>query len=90
MAENPSEIAQYQTDHDLLIELRTEMRGMRYDIKGLSDSTARTISDHETRIRLNEKDVENIKSSSATWRFMLSTGLTVLGIVVAIIAVKYH
>jgi hypothetical protein len=33
MAENPQELAQYQSDHDLLIELRTEMRGLREDFK---------------------------------------------------------
>jgi hypothetical protein len=90
MADTQTDIAQYQSDHDLLIELRTEMRGMRGDIKGLSASTSATISDHETRIRLNEKDIEAIKTSSSTWRFMLTTGLTILGVVVAIIALKYH
>ena len=32
-AENPRDLVEYQTDHDLLIELRTEMRGLRDDFK---------------------------------------------------------
>lgn len=33
METTTTELAQYQTDHDLLIELRTEMRGLREDFK---------------------------------------------------------
>jgi len=29
----PKELAEYKSDHDLLIELRTEMRGLREDFK---------------------------------------------------------
>jgi hypothetical protein len=58
------------TDHDLLIELRTEMQGVRSDIKELRDGTATRLSilendrvtqkefaDHETRLRFIEKYV---------------------------------
>jgi hypothetical protein len=31
--QEPRELAEYKTDHDLLIELRTEMRGLRDDFK---------------------------------------------------------
>jgi hypothetical protein len=55
-ADNPREMANYQNDHDLLVELRTEMRGVREDIKGLSEGTSEKISDHETRLRALEKD----------------------------------
>lgn len=57
-------------DHDLLIELRTEMQGMRKDIKDLKDGTATRLmsletdhvtrkehDDHETRMRFVEKYV---------------------------------
>ncbi|TQF41159.1 hypothetical protein UNPF46_08545 [Bradyrhizobium sp. UNPF46] len=33
MQVDPKEYAEYRTDHDLLIELRTEMRGLRDDFK---------------------------------------------------------
>jgi hypothetical protein len=45
------------SDHDLLIELRTEMQGVRRDIKELTDGTAGKLSDHETRLRFIEKYV---------------------------------
>ena len=57
-------------DHDLLIELRTEMRGVRDDIQKLTDGTALRLkaleddhvtridhTDHENRIRFIEKYV---------------------------------
>jgi len=46
---------QNTSDHDLLIELRTEMRGMRDDIKKMNDGTVQTLADHEIRIRKIEK-----------------------------------
>jgi len=48
-------VAQYQTDHDLLVELRTEFRAMREDIKGLKKSNDDISGDHETRIRALER-----------------------------------
>lgn len=38
-------------DRDLLIELRTEMGGVRTDIKDVKDSVEKNSGDHETRIR---------------------------------------
>lgn len=65
-----SVLQQQNTDHDLLIELRTEMRGVRDDIQKLTDGTAQRLNtlendhvsrkeyeDHETRIRFIEKYV---------------------------------
>jgi hypothetical protein len=42
-------------DHDLLIELRTEVKGMREDMRGQALSTAATVKDHENRIRALEQ-----------------------------------
>lgn len=47
-------------DHDLLIELRTEMRGMREDLKTMSDGVSLKITDHETRLRSIEKLTDNL------------------------------
>jgi hypothetical protein len=55
MVDTTPELAQYQSDHDLLIELRTEFRGMREDIKGLKDSNDTISDDHEQRIRALER-----------------------------------
>lgn len=51
-------------DHDLLVELKTTMAGVKADIKDLADGTTKTIADHEQRIRNIEKqsdDFGNIK-----------------------------
>lgn len=42
-------------DHDLLIELRTEMKGVREDIKNMTGSVSKTLADHEIRIRALEQ-----------------------------------
>jgi hypothetical protein len=64
-AENPRALAEYQSDHDVLIELRTEMRGMRSDIKDLRNGTSERITDHELRLRALERRVW-IASGAAT------------------------
>jgi hypothetical protein len=64
-SENPRELAEYQSDHDLLIELRTEMRGMRGDIKDLRNGTSDRLADHEMRLRALERRVW-IASGAAT------------------------
>ena len=50
-------------DHDLLIELRAEMRAVRADIKELKDGMALTIKDHETRIRYLEETITTTEAS---------------------------
>lgn len=45
------------SDHDLLIDLRAQVRELRDDIKRMNDGGNRVIADHETRIRLLEKYV---------------------------------
>ena len=54
MAETQQDIAQYQSDHDVLIEVRTEMRGMRGDIKEMKDDTV-------IRLVALERDVTSLK-----------------------------
>ena len=45
----------HREDRDLLIELRTEMKSVRQDIRELSDTTKMTIQDHEARLRFIER-----------------------------------
>jgi hypothetical protein len=54
MAETTSDLAQYQTDHDILIEVRTEMRLLRETVKNSFDSGTKQLDDHEARIRVLE------------------------------------
>ncbi len=46
-------------DHDLLVELRTEFRGMREDIKDLKDGTA-------SRLNALEKKTDDLEAQKAT------------------------
>lgn len=65
-------------DHDLLIELRTEMRGMREDIKSLSDGVTVRINDHETRIRSLEKTTENLMAKMVFGIALFSFIMTII------------
>lgn len=46
---------QIQSDHDLLISIKTELGFMREEIKNGQQSSAEKIGDHEVRLRLLEK-----------------------------------
>lgn len=48
----------HQNDHDILIELRTEMKGMRGDLKDMKNGTEKMLSDHEGRLRSLEKSAD--------------------------------
>ena len=39
------------TDHDLLITMHEQIKGIKADIKDLKDGTSTTLTDHENRIR---------------------------------------
>lgn len=43
--------AMRQSDHDLLITLHEQVKGIRADIQSLTDGTSIKIVDHELRIR---------------------------------------
>lgn len=78
-------IEEYQNDHDLLIELRTEMRGMRLDVKNLNETTTIRVGDHETRLRLLEKTVETAVASQAEREKLTRLGGTILIVIVGIV-----
>ena len=58
-------------DHDLLIELKTKMDGLKEDIKGLKEGTSVKIEDHEKRLGRLEK-------TNAFLRTMLTVGTSLL------------
>jgi hypothetical protein len=72
MAKNPRDIVEYQSDHDLLIELRTEMRGAREDITELKTNMSGRVNSLEgDRISKQEfeavcQDIETLKLWRAT------------------------
>lgn len=65
-------------DHDLLIELRTEMRGLRDDMKAIRDGFSEVQKDHENRIRSVEKSTENLMSK-------MVFGISIISFIMAII-----
>lgn len=62
-------------DRDLLIELRTEMKGVRDDIKALADGTSVTLADHETRLRAVEGSAASNKTELRNWGIAASLAL---------------
>lgn len=38
-------------DHDLLVTMHEQIKGLKEDIKDLKDGTGERLNDHETRIR---------------------------------------
>lgn len=64
-------------DHDLLIELKTRMEGLREDIADLRGNVSLRLEDHEKRIASLEKS----KDSQTIW---VTIGTSLVGILVAI------
>lgn len=54
MPEDPKELIEYKTDHDLLIELRVLLTEMRRDMRDMKDGIGTTLADHEKRLRALE------------------------------------
>lgn len=63
------------SDHDLLITLHEQVKGLRGDIQKLTDGTSNSISDHETRIRYLEQKA-----------FMWSGAAGVIGAILSLLA----
>jgi hypothetical protein len=83
-------------DHDLLIELRTEMRGARSDIQDLrSGLTNRVMNleanavnkiqfdDHETRLRVVERKTEYALTTIRVWG-------SVVGLLLGLLEIGLH
>lgn len=53
-----------QSDHDILIELRTIVQSLKEDIKAFADVTQKQLQDHESRIRgIEERNIKFDASS---------------------------
>lgn len=79
----PQGLHEYKTDHDILLELRVEMRLLREDIREMKDETKVTIGDHENRIRIIEASISNVLVSKQT-----SDKITRVGGMILIFAVS--
>jgi len=44
-----------QNDHDILIELKSDVKALRAEVKEINDNTKTTLTDHEARLRFMER-----------------------------------
>ncbi|HLH93535.1 MAG TPA: hypothetical protein VKW08_00310 [Xanthobacteraceae bacterium] len=81
MADDPKEIIEYKTDHDLLIELRVLITEMRRDMREMKDGTSTTLGDHEKRIRSLEetRTAEQGRTGVFSWLGTFIYGILALG-----------
>jgi hypothetical protein len=70
-----------ESDHDILIELKTRLEDLKGDIKELKDGTASKIDNHEKRLNL-------LETSKTRQNVMMSIGIGVLSILISILV--YH
>ena len=68
-------------DHDLLIELKTRMEGLKSDIKDLKDGTSTQLAQHESRLTM-------LESSRTKQNVTMSIGIGLLSILVGLLI--YH
>lgn len=73
--------AQSSNDHDLLIELKTRMVGLKEAIENIQNGTSTQISDHEARLNL----LETAKTKQNT---LMGIGIGILTLLVSLIT--YH
>lgn len=71
MTETLKDIAEYQSDHDLLVVLNERVAKLTLAVEKKAD-------DHEGRLRELEADVEGIKSTSQVWRYVLGIVLPMI------------
>lgn len=88
-----------QLDHDLLVELRTEMKGVRADLREIKDNTTsrlslleqdhitvKEFSDHENRLRtIEDKRLAKIENKLAYW----AGALVVINLLAGYLITKY-
>ena len=86
MAETQRDLAEYQSDHDIIVRLDTKMDIMTATVEKLTDAMTRKGDDHEVRLRRSEGDIIDIRSSSRTWRFILSFAIAIATIISTIVS----
>ncbi len=65
-------------DHDLLVTMHEQIKGIKADIRDLKDGTGDKLSDHETRIRGLESIFESFKGRYA---ILAVVGMAIVSIV---------
>jgi hypothetical protein len=81
----PRDLAEYQTDHDLIVGLVRDIKHLSGDVGELKNAVNKKNDDHEARIRDLERRANEAESSNRTWRFVTSTAFSVIGVVLTIL-----
>lgn len=79
-------------DHDVLIELNTNVKNLSITLQSYIAATSTQITDHETRLRDLEKDNSEHAGSIKSQKFsmqVISVVFTVVATVIAIIAIVW-
>jgi hypothetical protein len=84
MAE-PRDLAEYQTDHDLIVGMVRDLSHFGEDIRELKDGVTKKNDDHELRIRANERAITDMVSSAKTWRLIMGGAISLCGLGIGII-----
>lgn len=59
-------------DHDLLVTMHEQIKGIKSDIKEIKDGTSTQLKDHEDRIRILETDNSSFKGKYAIVAFIVT------------------
>ena len=60
-----------ENDHDLIIEVRAELKGLRQDVKDIKENIKGQIDDHEARLRSIERWVWTAIGALAVIQFII-------------------
>ena len=78
--------APFSTDHDLLIGLSTEMKGLRGDVKEIKDGTKTQLADIFGRLEVLEQDTATLRG----WRTaIVAVGSSVFAVVCGLVTYIY-
>ena len=80
-------------DHDLLIQLNTQMHSLTTEVRGYNANVATQIQDHETRLRTVETEIQQTKGAARSLRNYLNVVVaigTALGAVATILTLLPH
>jgi hypothetical protein len=73
-------------DHNLLIEVKTEVQNIRNDLREIKDGTGKIITKHEERLEILEKwqatRIAQIKGDKNYLNFIVGLGIIILALVV--------
>lgn len=81
--ETSSPLAEYQTDHDLLVVLNER-------VGALTVAVDRKNNDHEERIRTLETEIDGQVAASTLWRYVVGITLPIVFIALGWIFVQFY